>query len=244
MIKRVLLWQGLFISVIASVVSVGLVFAVTEVINMITVKNSLFRFNLSVNLLAILSLSAFVAVMIFLTYHILFKSGKNKIKATKISNTENITFGALWNKTVSKNAGTSKAAYSIVLASLMLLVTGGSFLADHNSISYRDNSDNNSKGYDYVYFIGGGYMNPDYFSYGYPSYNGFTESEAEKLASQYGLTVMAKGMTTNINAHIFTSNKNTVPSDADFEAMDITVELRKTIAKTNVVILIRLTVVK
>ena len=110
MIKRVLLWQGLFISVIASVVSVGLVFAVTEVINMITVKNSLFRFKLSVNLLAILSLSAFVAVMIFFTYHILFKSGKNKIKATKNSNTENITFGALWNKTVSKNAGTSKAA--------------------------------------------------------------------------------------------------------------------------------------
>ena len=47
LVKRVLLWQGLFISVIASVVSVGLVFAVTELINMITVKNSLFRFNLS-----------------------------------------------------------------------------------------------------------------------------------------------------------------------------------------------------
>lgn len=73
-----LLWQGLFISVIASVVSVGLVFAVTELINMITVKNSLFRFNLSGNLFAILSLSAFVSVMIFFAYHILFKSSKTR----------------------------------------------------------------------------------------------------------------------------------------------------------------------
>lgn len=35
LVKRVLLWQGLFISVIASVVSVGLVFVVTELINKI-----------------------------------------------------------------------------------------------------------------------------------------------------------------------------------------------------------------
>ncbi len=81
LVKRVLLWQGLFISVIASVVSVGLVFAVTELINMITVKNSLFRFNLSGNLFAILSLSAFVSVMIFFfAYHILFKSSKKQDK--------------------------------------------------------------------------------------------------------------------------------------------------------------------
>ena len=214
LVKRVLLWQGLFISVIASVVSVGLVFAVTELINMITVKNSLFRFNLSGNLFAILSLSAFVSVMIFFAYHILFKSSKNKIKAIKIGNIEKVSFFSLWSRTVSKNAVTSKAAYSIVLASLMLLVTGGSFLADQHTIGYIENTDMNNRNYDYVYFIGGGYMNRDYFSYSYPSYNGFTERETEKLASQYNLTVMAKGMTTNINAYIFTNNKNAVPSDA------------------------------
>lgn len=234
LVKRVLLWQGLFISVVASVVSVGLVFAVTELIDMITVKNSLFRFNLSENLLAILSLSAFVSVMIFFTYHILFKSGKNKLKAIKIGNIEKATFFSLWRRTVSKNAGTSKAAYSIVLASLMLLVTGGSFLADQHIAIYSENADMNSRDYDYVYFIGGGYMNRDYFSYNYPSYNGFTESETEKLASQYDLTVMAKGMATNINAYIFTSDTNALPADAGFNDLDITEELRKTIAKTDV----------
>lgn len=234
LVKRVLLWQGLFISVIASVVSVGLVFAVTELINIITVKNSLFRFNLSGNLFAILSLSAFVSVMIFFAYHILFKSSKNKIKAIKIGNIEKASFFSLWSRTVSKNAVTSKAAYSIVLASLMLLVTGGSFLADQHTIGYIENTDMNNRNYDYVYFIGGGYMNRDYFSYSYPSYNGFTERETEKLASQYNLTVMAKGMTTNINAYIFTNNKNAVPSDAGFEDMNVTDELRKAIAKTDV----------
>lgn len=173
LVKRVLLWQGLFISVIASVVSVGLVFAVTELINMITVKNSLFRFNLSGNLFAILSLSAFVSVMLFFAYHILFKSSKNKIKVIKISNIEKVSFFSLWSRTVSKNAVTSKAAYSIVLASLMILVTGGSFLADQHTIGYVENTDMNNRNYDYVYFIGGGYMNRDYFSYSYPSYNGF-----------------------------------------------------------------------
>lgn len=58
-----------------------------------------------------------------------------------------------------KNAVTSKAAYSIVLASLMLLVTGGSFLADQHTIGYIENTDMNNRNYDYVYFIGGGYMN-------------------------------------------------------------------------------------
>ena len=148
LVKRVLLWQGLFISVIASVVSVGLVFAVTELINMITVKNSLFRFNLSGNLFAILSLSAFVSVMIFFAYHILFKSSKNKIKAIKIGNIEKVSFFYLWSRTVSKNAVTSKAAYSIVLASLMLLVTGGSFLADQHTIGYIENTDMNNRNYD------------------------------------------------------------------------------------------------
>ena len=116
----------------------------------------------------------------------------------------------------------------------MLLVTGGSFLADQHTISYIENTDMNNRNYDYVYFIGGGYMNRDYFSYSYPSYNGFTERETEKLASQYNLTVMAKGMTTNINAYIFTNNKNAVPSDAGFEDMNVTDELRKAIAKTDV----------
>ena len=172
--------------------------------------------------------------MIFFAYHILFKSSKNKIKAIKIGNIEKVSFFYLWSRTVSKNAVTSKAAYSIVLASLMLLVTGGSFLADQHTIGYIENTDMNNRNYDYVYFIGGGYMNRDYFSYSYPSYNGFTERETEKLASQYNLTVMAKGMTTNINAYIFTNNKNAVPSDAGFEDMNVTDELRKAIAKTDV----------
>ena len=74
--------------------------------------------------------------MIFFAYHILFKSSKNKIKAIKIGNIEKVSFFSLWSRTVSKNAVTSKAAYSIVLASLMLLVTGGSFLADQHTIGY------------------------------------------------------------------------------------------------------------
>lgn len=234
LIKRVLLWQGLFISILASAVSVVCVLAVTEIFNLITVRSSLFRFNLSPNMLLILLSAAFVGVMVFFLYHILFKSSKNKLKAVKIGNAENVTFSTLWNKTVSKNAGTSKAAYSIVLAALVLLVTGGSFIADQNSISYKNNTDKNESGYDYIYFIGGGYQNRDYLAYNYPSYNGFTESETEKLASQYDLTVMAKGMATNINAYIFTSPDNALPFETDSDNIDVTDEIRNTIAKNDV----------
>ena len=38
----------------------------------------------------------------------------------------------------------------------MLLVTGGSFLADQHTIGYVENTDMNNRNYDYVYFIGGG----------------------------------------------------------------------------------------
>ena len=132
LVKRVLLWQGLFISVIASVVSVGLVFAVTELINMITVKNSLFRFNLSGNLFAILSLSAFVSVMIFFAYHILFKSSESEERKldgilTALANEKKLQISNFAIQKYNTDDAVSKTRMPFMISSVIYLVLSAMF---------------------------------------------------------------------------------------------------------------------
>lgn len=153
-----------------------------------------------------ISALGFIILLIFYMIYFLIVSRERRIRKKK---KEYRSVNRLWIKTVDRNSGTSKIAFSVVTAVLVVIFSGGCLWGDFISMIHADNVEIAKRySYDYLVRVPGGTMEDSMMNFHLPLC-GLSEAEIDGIAENYPVTEKLRAMTYSLHAYI--DAKGTIP---------------------------------
>lgn len=155
-----------------------------------------------------ISALGFIILLIFYMIYFLIVSRKRRIRKKK---KEYHSVNRLWIKTIDRNSGTSKIAFSVVTAVLVVIFSGGCLWGDFISMIHADNIEIAKRySYDYLVRVPGGTAATSMMNFHLPLC-GLSEAEIDGIAENYPVTEKLRAMTYSLHAYI--DAKGTVPEN-------------------------------
>ncbi len=153
-----------------------------------------------------ISALGFIILLIFYMIYFLIVSRKRRIRKKK---KEYRSVNRLWIKTIDRNSGTSKIAFSVVTAVLVVIFSGGCLWGDFISMIHADNIEIAKRySYDYLVRVPGGTAATSMMDFHLPLC-GLSEAEIDGIAENYPVTEKLRAMTYSLHAYI--DAKGTIP---------------------------------
>lgn len=204
----VFLWESGFISLISALISIPAGAAFVRIFNTaVTSKNTLFHFPIPYTMIIISAAVSFAVMMVFFIFHFRSVNSQKQFRPKSVENEERVSLEKLWTRTVGRHTDTSKWVYSAVICAFTVVFTVGMCFGDTESLPYLAHAEETENDVGYFMYTGSGGISPEYFDYGTPSYNGFTDEEIAELNEKYNTSVYFKGMEMNINSYIISNGK-------------------------------------